>query len=211
MSDPTGAREALDLLPCPFCGNKAAVIHLNEEEDPCFGGYLAQCKKCFASSAVVFPLQEPVETIVAEKWNRRALQAGPQTGAPATIPASGLGKTGPDFEKWWDEVRAPGYVFGITSDVLVTAKEAARAGWAANAAQGARWMPQGLVWTKEKPKVGGWYWHRYNGGIEISKIRIIDGEPMTGDEDWSNGFVEDCEFLGPIPEPVEAIKEGGGT
>jgi hypothetical protein len=63
-----------------------------------------------------------------------------------------------------------------------------------------------LVWSWEKPTADGFYWHRYLGNAEVSKVRVIDGEPKyfdAGDEGWANGFVDECEWAGLISEPSE--------
>ena len=55
------------LKPCPFCGGKAEMLLIGEDEDDNEGGSVIQCTKCLASSAVEFEFKE---TLV-ERWNRR--------------------------------------------------------------------------------------------------------------------------------------------
>jgi hypothetical protein len=49
----------------------------------------------------------------------------PGKAEPATNPLA----PNAAFSKWWEEVRAPGYVFGISKDDLETARLAAKAAW----------------------------------------------------------------------------------
>lgn len=62
--------------------------------------------------------------IPSEPTTQQAAPEAPQI-------ASGLGRTGPDFERWWNEVRLPGYLPGADYDTLAAAKLAAQAAWAA--------------------------------------------------------------------------------
>ena len=60
-----------ELLPCPFCGGKAEVIHFevtDNEDDPNAGGSCVSCKRCGASSAVHFDRKENLYS----SWNDRA-------------------------------------------------------------------------------------------------------------------------------------------
>lgn len=70
-------------------------------------------------------------------------------------------------------------------------------------AQGAGGMPQ--AWTGGKPKEVGWYWLRTGTGY--TEVLFISAEDLA-----HPGFepYEGTMHCGPIPEPVEAIKEGGG-
>jgi hypothetical protein len=63
----TTAVEALK--PCPFCGCKAEILHLNEGENA--GGSCVSCTCCLASSNVEFGRKENF----VFNWNRRALAA----------------------------------------------------------------------------------------------------------------------------------------
>lgn len=55
------------LKPCPFCGGKAEMFELDQDEPANAGGSVIQCSVCQASSAVEFGTKE---TLV-ERWNRR--------------------------------------------------------------------------------------------------------------------------------------------
>lgn len=52
------------LTPCPFCGEKAAILELGNNI------WCAKCKKCGAMSAVYFSKKE-----TAKAWNRRETDA----------------------------------------------------------------------------------------------------------------------------------------
>ena len=62
------ASAGYDLCPCPFCGGSAA-FGVSEDRD---NGEYVQCQKCFASTALVYPLMEDAKPILADKWNRRS-------------------------------------------------------------------------------------------------------------------------------------------
>lgn len=51
------------LKPCPFCGHKKVLV----EEIDDTGLYIAECKRCFATSAILRPRER-----VIQAWNRRA-------------------------------------------------------------------------------------------------------------------------------------------
>jgi Lar family restriction alleviation protein len=54
------------LLPCPFCGGEAEIIHLDDDDNA--GGSCVCCTKCQASGNVEFGRKENF----VENWNRRA-------------------------------------------------------------------------------------------------------------------------------------------
>ena len=62
-----------ELLPCPFCGSAAHMVHLTElpDDDPNFGGAYIECTKgaCAATTNIHFG---EYDAILREKWNRRA-------------------------------------------------------------------------------------------------------------------------------------------
>jgi Lar family restriction alleviation protein len=55
-----------ELLPCPFCGGKAARMTLKDEAN--FGGDVIACTSCDACSRVIFGEKEGL----VDAWNRRA-------------------------------------------------------------------------------------------------------------------------------------------
>lgn len=61
-----------DLLPCPFCGGDAEIVHIEDGENA--GGRCVCCTRCMASGNVDFGRKE---NFVAN-WNRRALPAASQ-------------------------------------------------------------------------------------------------------------------------------------
>ena len=69
----TKTEPAGELLPCPFCGGDAECAYECDEDSPDFGGKFVHCKKCDASSTMIFPLMDDVTLQLAEKWNRRVL------------------------------------------------------------------------------------------------------------------------------------------
>jgi Lar family restriction alleviation protein len=65
---PTAPVEAsgAELLPCPFCGGEAEIVHLDDGDN--VGGSCVCCTKCQASGNVEFGRKENF----VENWNRRA-------------------------------------------------------------------------------------------------------------------------------------------
>ena len=57
------------LKACPFCGGTAEITTLYDADN--FGGQTAECRRCKASSAVLFPLKTPVIQNLVELWNSR--------------------------------------------------------------------------------------------------------------------------------------------
>lgn len=74
-----------ELLPCPFCGSAAHMVHLTElpDDDPNFGGAYVECTNanCAATTNIHFG---EYNTILREKWNRRA-SAAPWSGPPPIV------------------------------------------------------------------------------------------------------------------------------
>lgn len=74
--------------------------------------------------------------------------------------------------------------------------------------------PGALVWTKEKPKADGFYWHRMPGQTKqsIDLVQLFTGSPCG----WSHergAWVPiswDLEWAGPIPAPADP-EEGAPT
>lgn len=66
-------RARAELLPCPFCGERADYDEVMAGESR--GGWFIVCsnRECMASTNLVFPLKEDVRGVLAEKWNRRTL------------------------------------------------------------------------------------------------------------------------------------------
>jgi Restriction alleviation protein Lar len=81
-----GVREAPDdsdrLMPCPFCRGEAEFVLIENEADPCFGGVVASCLDCGASSRVFFPLKDDVKPLLMEAWNKRPFTAQPTQAQP---------------------------------------------------------------------------------------------------------------------------------
>lgn len=82
--------------------------------------------------------------------------------------------------------------------------------------QGAGGMPQALVWTKEKPTADGYYWKRHPKVSSTTEACQLAGGTVYLLRAWGRSYwpmeemPNDHEWAGPIPEPVEAIKEGSG-
>lgn len=57
-----------------------------------------------------------------------------------------------------------------------------------------------MQWTKEIPKIDGWYWVKYRGNAWIDEI--IDASILDG---WTDELIpiteEGLEFYGPLEEP----------
>jgi len=60
--------QAVELLPCPFCGGEADAIELDMPLDP---GYYVACRKCDGQMGDSQDLYRNRD-VVAEMWNRRA-------------------------------------------------------------------------------------------------------------------------------------------
>lgn len=62
-----------ELKPCPFCGSKAEFGSIDDSEHPDFGGHFIYCTNalCQCSSALIFPLMDNVEGLLAARWNKR--------------------------------------------------------------------------------------------------------------------------------------------
>ncbi|EKR4920311.1 Lar family restriction alleviation protein [Escherichia coli] len=59
--------EVEGLLPCPFCGGRAAQFTIENKDDPCFGGDVISCLNCGASSRIEFGFKENLTSA----WNAR--------------------------------------------------------------------------------------------------------------------------------------------
>lgn len=64
----------IELLPCPHCGSTAGVHTMPNDGNCNDGGKFVMCSnsRCMASTALLFPLMDNVEGLLAERWNRRA-------------------------------------------------------------------------------------------------------------------------------------------
>ena len=69
----------MKLKRCPFCGGKGKLISVDQEDDPNDGGKFIECQSCSASTAIMFPLMDGVDALLAEKWN---LRVAAQQGTP---------------------------------------------------------------------------------------------------------------------------------
>lgn len=98
-----------ELLPCPFCGSAAHMVHLTElpDDDPNFGGAYIECTKgaCAATTNIHFG---EYDAILREKWNRRAALSAqvPREPTEAMIEAAGeAGLCGfDDTDDDWDSI-----------------------------------------------------------------------------------------------------------
>jgi Lar family restriction alleviation protein len=63
----------MKLKPCPFCGGKAKYqeVPADSPDNPWAGGEFIECKRCKASTSLMFPLMDSVKELVIEKWNQR--------------------------------------------------------------------------------------------------------------------------------------------
>lgn len=76
------------LAACPFCGSAAEICTLQGEDgDAGIGAQYVCCtnSSCSSSSALVYPLMDDVTTLLAERWNRRALTAQALPAAPEPV------------------------------------------------------------------------------------------------------------------------------
>lgn len=79
LEQPAEGVECGELMPCPFCGGKAEVHHITEEDEPNnAGGVCVCCKQCAASSRVHFSVKEDGEPHAISAWNRRSNPAPPE-------------------------------------------------------------------------------------------------------------------------------------
>lgn len=74
------------LRPCPFCGGRAHLCVVSDDDTMNAGGRYIECLKCSASSVVMFPLKEGVDLLLAERWNARAALAPSRTDADSLTP-----------------------------------------------------------------------------------------------------------------------------
>lgn len=61
----------MKMKPCPFCGGKPKYLTIEGEDNPNDGGECIECRKCGASSVVMFPLMDSVKELLVERWNNR--------------------------------------------------------------------------------------------------------------------------------------------
>lgn len=109
-----GQEDTDALLPCPFCGGDAEIIHIEDGENE--GGSCVCCAVCQASGNVEFGRKENF----VSNWNRRARSSAPVVemfnpaeGSPATRLQMGMIIADRDaerdypgeFEIWWSDYR----------------------------------------------------------------------------------------------------------
>lgn len=72
--------DAVELLPCPFCGGVAAHGLVEDEDSPEDSGHYIQCTdpRCGASTNLQFACGDDPKPLLTEQWNRRA---APHTAA----------------------------------------------------------------------------------------------------------------------------------
>lgn len=76
--------EAPALKPCPFCGNSAEYLEMEDDE----GRFIAiQCTSCGCGSGKHYPLKDDARPNAANEWNRRAQT---ETHVVAHITKAGL-------------------------------------------------------------------------------------------------------------------------
>jgi len=61
-----------ELKPCPFCGSAATMFTMPEGSGS-DGSMYVECNNglCRASSALIYPLKDNVQSLLVERWNRR--------------------------------------------------------------------------------------------------------------------------------------------
>lgn len=75
------------LLPCPFCGDKAADGHVENPGADGDGGYFIQCTNpmCGASTNLRFAVKEDPRPLLREMWNTRASTLPARVAVTGTI------------------------------------------------------------------------------------------------------------------------------
>lgn len=190
MSDPTGAREALEM-----CINLLPACKCQESDN---GGFVQLCESCYVSDKAHAALREINEA-----------QAGVQTGAPATLaPDRDMVAYGKCFDDWYDCYVA----WCKRTHNSPFDGPAAREGWNAGirfcAAQGAGGMPQAPIWAYGIIDKDG---EAHMSEVAVCRDRSVmesEAESMNDSEPQNAPYRVVPLFAG---EPVEAIKEGGGT
>jgi hypothetical protein len=67
-------------------------------------------------------------------------------------------------------------------------------------------IPQPLVWTKEKPKVEGWYWVNMPRTIRMVQVVLDADDHLVIDWPGNWDWLVEYEWAGPIPQPKEEDK-----
>lgn len=89
--------ETNELLPCPFCGGPAEIVHIDDGENA--GGSCVCCTSCLASGNVEFEFKENF----VSNWNRRA------SPEPASIAGAGGVTVKPLEWTWRDDQSRRGF------------------------------------------------------------------------------------------------------
>jgi transcription elongation factor Elf1 len=78
------AVEAVELLPCPFCGNAKNIAMANENHDHS-GGYFIACPVCDASTGLRYAMGDDPRPLLIGQWNRRTVVATPAPSVPLGV------------------------------------------------------------------------------------------------------------------------------
>lgn len=199
-------KEALELLPCPFCGGEAERIDIptvgSDPElggDPNAGGSCIQCKQCTASTALHFDRKENLYS----SWNDRAALATLQpSGERREAIAWALSEKWPgDYMQGDDECeREPNALAYETADAAILASGVVRdeAGWRD---------------ISTAPRDGTAIFVRRDNGCSTDYMVVCwndmhnDGYPWRSD---NNAYVEDRWDEWMLP-PIRSASNGGGS
>jgi hypothetical protein len=103
------------LKSCPFCGGRALFYIAgtdDDKHDANFGGRYIACEKCDASTRLIFPLKDEVDSQLRELWNARVGRSTERTSYLLRLIAR--------MDLYWDgrHCQVPMPLFGELKDVL---------------------------------------------------------------------------------------------